>query len=289
MTELIIPATDGFPLGATAYGVPGPSSMLVVVAAATGAPQRYYRRFAEYLAARGHLVVTFDYRGLAASRRGPLRDFQADFIDWAQKDLQAVTDWALARGPTAVVGHSFGGQAFGLLARANETLGLLAFGTGTGWHGHMPWSERPRVLFLWHVVGPVVTRALGYLPSARMGLGEDLPLGVYRQWRRWCGRPGHWFDDPERDFARAFARVRVPVVAFNSTDDRWATPRSAARFMAGYSAAAVELRTVGPAAVGGRPIGHMGYFRAGVAEPLWDQTHVWLQEQAARRSGRGTP
>ena len=195
-----------------------------MVAGATGVQQRYYRTFAQYLAARRWAVLTFDYRGIGASRRGDLKGFAADFLDWAEKDLAAVVDWALARAPTAVVGHSFGGQAFGLLPRANDTLGLYTFGTGTGWYGHMSRRERPRVLLLWKVVGPLLTRLFGYLPGRRLGLGAGVPLGVYRQWRVWCGKPRHWFDDPSQDFAARFATVRGPVVAVNALDDAWVPP-----------------------------------------------------------------
>ena len=163
------------------------------------------------------------------------------------------------------------------MPNANQTLGLYTFGTGTGWHGHMPLTEWPRVLLLWHVVGPVVTRALGYLPSSRLGLGEDLPVGVYRQWRRWCGNRNHWFGDPGSNFGERFAGVHAPqVLAVNSLDDRWAPPPSAAAFLAGYSGAEVTLRSVAPVDLGVPAIGHLGYFRTGVAEPLWQHLLEWL-------------
>ena len=51
---------------------------------------------------------------------------------------------------------------------------------------------------------------------------------------------------------------------------------SGAAFMAGYSGAPVELRAVSPAAHGLPGIGHMGYFRPAVAEPLWRDLDAWL-------------
>jgi predicted alpha/beta hydrolase len=107
-------------------------------------------------------------------------------------------------------------------------------------------------------------------------MGEDLPLGVYRQWRRWCQYPRHFFDDPlTQPQLAGFARVTVPIVAANSIDGAWATPQSRDAFMAGYTNAVVETRDLVPAHHGLRRIGHMGYFRA-ESEPLWQHVHEWL-------------
>lgn len=216
-------------------------------------------------------MLTFDYRGVGASAPRALRGYQADFLTWGEQDLAAAVGWARGRGEVLVVGHSFGGQAYGLLAADLGLRGLLAFGTGNGWHGHMAPLERIRVLALWHLLGPVLTRWYGYLPGDKVGLGEPLPLGVYYQWKRWCAREHHWFDDPRLDMSARFATVRGPVVGFNAADDAWAGPQSAQAFLKGYTQAALELRTVAPASVGVAHIGHMGYFRAAVGEQLWPQ------------------
>jgi predicted alpha/beta hydrolase len=34
---------------------------------------------------------------------------------------------------------------------------------------------------MWRVIGPLMTRYKGYLAWSKLGMGEDLPLGVYRQ------------------------------------------------------------------------------------------------------------
>lgn len=40
-----------------------------------------------------------------------------------------------------------------------------------------------------------LTAAISYLPGARLGLGDDLPLGVYRDCRRWCLTRGFHLTD----------------------------------------------------------------------------------------------
>lgn len=283
MEKLHIDTADGYKLGARRWAPQAQSKAVVLVAGATGVPQRFYERFAKFMCAQGFTVITFDYRGVGESKHGPLKGFDANYMHWAECDTEAATAYALSLGPTAVVGHSFGGHAFGLTRRANETLGLYTFATGAGWHGHMPPSARPKVLFMWNVLGPILTTLRGYLPSSAVGMGEDLPLGVYRQWRRWCKYPNYWFDDPEVNFKPRFAAVRVPIVVENATDDSWAPPNSARAFMSHYTAAPLTYLTLAPQSIGEAVIEHMGYFREHIGAKVWPRVARWVSERVVTR------
>ena len=146
------------------------------------------------------------------------------------------------------------------------------FATGAGWHGWMPPLARVRVLAMWKVIGPLLTHWKGYMPAKLMGLGEDLPLNVYRQWRHWCTYPHYFFDDPNMaELSEIFARVRTPIIAANALDDTWAPPRSRDAFMRGYKNAAWQAVDIDPQHSGIGPIGpigHTGYFRP-KAQSLW--------------------
>ena len=272
----VIQTADNYSLSALHYESKESCTIRVLVAGATGVPQLFYRKLAMFLADRGHSVLTFDFRGVGKSKQSSLKGFDASFIDWATIDLAAALAWSLERGRTLVVGHSFGGHAFGFLEQANETCGLYTFGTGAGWHGYMPLFDNLRARLLWNVLGPISTTWTGYLPSKRLGLGEDLPLGVYRQWKTWCSHPKYFFGDPEFKHEEQFASVRVPIVAVSSLDDPWAPPVSRDAFMAGYPQAPYTPIDVVPS----EPIGHMGYFRSGPGEPLWQDLASWLANRS---------
>jgi predicted alpha/beta hydrolase len=274
-------AVDGFPLAATVFRATSPVHGHIVVAGATGVPQRFYRPFAEFAAEHGYTTLTLDYRGVGLSRPESLRGFDMKYLDWAQLDLAtSVSEMASEDHPLFLVGHSFGGHAFGLLPNHDRVSAFFTFATGAGWHGWMPPLERLRVHFLWNLVGPALTRSQGYLAWNRFGLGEDLPLGVYRDWKRWCRFPRYFFDDPEigAEVTRLFERVRVPICAANALDDRWAPPASRDAFMAGYRNAPLKRIDIDPVARGFGPIGHMGYFRR-AARPLWDDVLRWFMQQ----------
>jgi predicted alpha/beta hydrolase len=258
-----------------------------VVAGATGVQQRFYRRFAEFAASDGYDVVTFDYRGIGESAPATLRDFPMHFSDWATLDIAAVIEATRDARPLFVVGHSYGGVAFGLVPNIREVDAIYAFGTGAAWHGWMPWPESLRVLALWHIVGPIVTRLVGYLPGSLIGLGSDMPLGVYAGWKRWSGFRRFFFDDPRMvDQARAAAAVRLPVAAANATDDLWAPPRSRDVLMGAYTSIELTPVTIDPRQRGLGRIGHVGYFRPS-ATPLWNDALDWLDGHRSRLLGDG--
>lgn len=271
-------ARDGYPLAAKHWSPSTTARAQLLVLGATGVPQGFYRAFAEHAAAQGCEVLTFDYRGIGGSRPATLRGFPATYDDWARLDTSAALDAAREPDkPLWVMGHSFGGHAMGLMQDGGRASAMYTFGSGAGWAGWMPPAERRRVWLLWNLIGPPVVGLLGYLPMKRLGLGgEDLPAGVYRQWRHWCSFPRYFFDDP---FANAngrlngFDQARYPLAAANALDDLWALPASRDALFRGYTATKFEGIDIDPREHG--PIGHMGYFRRG-RERLWDAALDWL-------------
>ena len=268
-------AADGYRLAATHFAAP--SEQFIVMAGATAVPRGFYRRFAEFAQARGINVITTDYRGIGDSKIGSLKGFEMEYADWSRQDLAAAVDYAAARGKVWLVGQSLGGHAIGQLPDPNVLQAAYLCGSGAGWHGWMPRPERYRVWALWNLIGPVATRIYGYQPLSKFGMGEDFPMGVYRDWKRWCARPHYFFDDPQaKAITDRFADVRLPLAAAVSTDDLWAPPTSRDAFFKGYSNAPVEAINLRPEDLGVKQIGHMGYFRSQTGVTLWPQMLHWL-------------
>jgi predicted alpha/beta hydrolase len=267
---LAITTADGFEIRAILYRAsPQPKAQLIV-AGATGVPQKFYQAFAEFAESRGYTTLTLDYRGIGLSKPQSLKGFQMSYLDWAQQDLAAAVDWMLTHDlPLFMVGHSYGGHAFGLLPNHDKVKAFYTFGTGAGWHGWMPWGERLKVLLMWRVIGPLLVKWKGYLAWSKLGMGEDLPQNVFKEWRQWCQFPRYFFDDPSMAHVKAeFKSVRTPIVAANATDDLWALPRSRDAFMSGYPHDIWTSKNINPQDVGMKSLGHMGYFRR-PAQALW--------------------
>ncbi|MFH4618906.1 alpha/beta hydrolase family protein [Vibrio furnissii] len=274
---------DHYRIGGQLFTATSPLQGRIVVAGATGVPQGFYRRFAQFASGQGFETLTFDYRGIGESKPDTLKGFDMDLLDWGKRDLAAAVEFMSQDDvPLFVIGHSYGGHAFGLLPNHHKVAGFYVYGTGAGWHGYMPLSEQIKVLTMWHVVLPALTWWKGYCAWNRLGMGEDLPKQAFHQWRYWCRFRHYFFDDPDMaGIETLYQSVRTPIVAANALDDRWAMPESRDAFVKHYSHASVTRVDLSPNLFGGK-IGHMGYFRKS-AEPLWQVTLDWFKTLAAEQ------
>jgi predicted alpha/beta hydrolase len=280
--NMILKTADGYELAATHFSAE--SSQFIVVGSATAVPRGFYNRFAEFAQTHGINVITVDYRGIGESKRGSLKDLHMRYAEWSKYDLAAAVDYAAARGKVWLVGHSLAGHAIGQLPNPNILQAAYVCGTGAGWHGWMPRGERVRVWLMWNTFGPLLTKIYGYAPMSKMGIGEDIPAGVFWDWRKWCRYPHYFFDDPEaKAITDKFALVRIPIAAAVSTDDKWIPPASRdAFFSKAYSGAKVERIDLTPAILSVKQIGHMGYFRGHVGEKLWPDILQWLAQNGLK-------
>jgi predicted alpha/beta hydrolase len=280
--DLSIAAADGFALSARLFAHEGDARGSVLMNPATGVRKEYYQPFAEFLAARGWRVVTFDNRGVGNSRPASLRGFAARMQDWAELDAEGALRWMIddAAGsdtPLCLVGHSFGGQALGLVPTARRLDAALLVATQSGYWGHWPWWQRPRVMALWFFVIPLVTAALGYFPARRFGLGEDLPAGVARQWARWGRHPEYLMRDGSPSWRRGYESLALPIRGIGFADDTYAPQPSMAAILALYANARVEHRHLAPRDLGVERVGHFGFFRERHREILWEPAAAWLE------------
>src|SRR6266550_1590171 len=117
-------ARDGHRLGATLFRPASSNGRALQINAAAGVKQEYYAKFAGYLAERGFTVLTFDYRGIGRSLAGKVSQVVARMRDWALLDAAAAFRF-LPQSPVLIVGHSFGGQALGLLPEPERIAAAL--------------------------------------------------------------------------------------------------------------------------------------------------------------------
>jgi len=192
MQDIEFHANDGFALQGRLYGDTASCSAAVLIVPAMGVPQRFYADFAEWLASQGHAVMSFDYRGMGASRpaqmKRSLRGLKADVNTWAEQDTAAALAWLDAKLPATTpihwLGHSLGGQIFGMVPNRDRVSRVVTIGVGTGYWLHNAAKARSYVWWLWFVICPLVMPLFGYFPGKRLRKVGDLPLGVMQQWRR---------------------------------------------------------------------------------------------------------
>ena len=271
LVEITLRAADGHGIGARVFGE-GERAGLIMPA--TGVPQSYYAKYAAYLADRGFRVLTFDYRGIGRSRDGDVRRYRARMRDWALLDAAAAAGF-FGGGELRVVGHSFGGQALGLLPVPERIRAALVVGSQSGYWRHWPALGK---LWMWpatHIGLPLVAKLLGYFPGSRLGFGEDLPPGVAVEWASWCRHPQYLVG--ALGVADAYARVRAPVRAYAISDDPFAPLAAVEALRALYPNARWETRKLAPRELGVKSIGHFGFFRERFRDSLWRESADWLE------------
>jgi predicted alpha/beta hydrolase len=286
--DITVPATDGYALGATLFLPRGVKSHAVLINSATAVPRKFYRGFAGYLARRGCAVLSYDYRGIGDSRQKAvegynqprsLDGFKASMADWAALDVTATVAWMRERYHHLrlnYVGHSFGGQALGLLSNNTEVSRALFIASQAGYWKLMASPERYRVYLLLNFVGIPLTRLMDYMPGWA-GLGEDLPKGVFEQWVRWVMSERYLFTDSKLPGLSNFARYHGALRSLCISDDPWATRPAVEMLCSGFTAIKPDILDVTPTDVGAPKIGHFGFFRPERRDTLWRGAAEWIQ------------
>lgn len=284
MERIEITSEDGRQLSGNWERAVGAAPALgtVVVHSATGVPRHYYSAFARHLCEQGLDVLLWDARGIGDSATLPMSDDAATMRDWGQRDQQAVLRHVRTEYPARrllILGHSSGGHLSGLapLTACADALVLVASG-GCDWRDY-PVLQWPRLWFLWWVAAPVLLAFWGHLP-AWAGVGQALPRGVVRDWRRWSLTRGYLFGDTALD-TRGYAEYAGPLLALSMSDDRgFAPPGTVRALLRRFGRARIEHRQI-PAEQGARGrIGHFGFFKPQNAA-LWPQVSSWLRARAA--------
>lgn len=271
-------AQDGETLQGVIFESGSPSIGAVLVAGGLGIPQRFYAPFASWLAARGHRVLTFDPRGMGASRRRDhqksMRGLNADMLTWARQDFAAAVKTLAERAGgrrIALVGHSLGMHHAAMTdAETQERISVaVSVAAGSGYWRDWATPSRRKAPWMLHLASPLLTPLFGYFPGKALRMVGDLPGPVMRQWTAWCRHPEFaWGADPERVLP-SLKTASFRIEAYSFSDDEAMTQTCTRKLLAAMPNAASALHVLAPGDVGLRTIGHVGAFRREAASALW--------------------
>ncbi len=264
--EIEIHTEDGYCLAGNLYKPSGFPEAVILLNGATAVPALFYDAFATW-ACRAHnaYVLTYDYRGFGKSSTGHLRESKATMADWGITDQAAVLKYiveTMPNLPIRVIGHSLGGLCMMFQEHADRVESMTAIASGPAHILRHPLYFMPTALFFWMGIGPISTAILGYLPGKKIGLGADIPKGVFWQWRRWCITKGFhkpdWGKDlPEPDESRFKGDLQLIGVS----DDTFIPPDVNADLATFYPAANVlPQKILKPSELGLKSIGHLKAF-----------------------------
>lgn len=271
-------ASDGWQIEGDLFKGPTPR-VGILISAGTGFPRGFYRRLAAWLAERGAIVLTYDYRGIGGSGADDPAWREIDYPDWGRFDAPAALD-ALAGAapglPLTHVAHSVGGHFIGLMPNHARFARHAFVSVGTGYFGGHHRSYWPLEVYFWWGMGSWSLARHGFISNKGGWQGEPLPPKLFRTWRRWSHRRAYFKPDLPAMAPQFYAEVTAPIRSWLFTDDPIATPKTARDLLGCYPAAPVEVVLREPRDFGLKRVGHDGAFRRG-REPLWQEVWDWLQ------------
>lgn len=277
---ITITCADGVSLAATLVPA-AKSDPVLVIAPAMGVPQRFYADFASYLAAHAITVVTFDYRGFAASRHPDIDSRKIEMADWGRLDIDAALRWTreeLDPQRLFLLGHSCGGQLVGLAPHSSELAGIVLVAAQSAYWRHWPLPRRLAMLLWWYVIVPGLGFGHAEFPARLAGLGSsNLPRGVTAQWARWAKTPGYLFNEKHGIDTQRYATLSIPLLAYGFDDDHYAPPAAVDALLQHYPNVQLTRRQIAPASLQMRKIGHFGFFRDRMRDTLWREIRQWLE------------
>ena len=273
MEKITFPARDGYNLSGF-WAVPmGDFRGTVVISPATGVPKEFYSHFSQYLVNQGYRVFCFDYRGIGGSAPKDLNNFHATMHEWGLLDMNAALDFVVTEKQTEEViwiGHSVGAQMHGMLDKRDSISKVIAISSSIGYWNYFFFPYNIYVLLLWKIVGPLMIMGKGYAPMKKIGWGEDIPKGVFYEWRQWCMNKQHFKPFLQERFGiDSFPDFKQPITAIHPSDDYIANTKTVAALLQFFPNAEKKTILIRPSEVGAKKIGHMGIFRRRFQNSIW--------------------
>jgi predicted alpha/beta hydrolase len=259
---------------------------VVIINPATSVRCRYYARFAEFLCRAGLDVLTYDYRGIGESRPKTLAGFDAGWIDWGERDFEAVLRYAghsFPGQPIDVVAHSVGGFVIGLAESNHRIRRVFSMGAQYAYWRDYAADRKWRMLLKWNIAMPMLTLIFGYFPGKRLGWLEDTPKGVVRDWvlsrerfeDTWRSRASSRYPS-KATLVQRFSAVTAPILAVSVADDEFGTPPAIERLLKYFRCSTRHRIRISPQAISEKQIGHFGFFHSRFEKTLWPIALTWL-------------
>ncbi|WP_286860281.1 MULTISPECIES: alpha/beta hydrolase family protein [Acinetobacter] len=266
---LTIKCKDGYQLSARFYPVTETESKKspILICPATGITKQFYHIFSCWLQAQGYAVMVFDFRGIGESLKGSVKQSKASIVQWGQLDIPAAIDALLAKTQAAKVillGHSAGGQLLGIVPNYVKVEKVVAIAGSTGHIKGLRGRTKLLAPVMFNIIFPLARITKGYGPTQAIGMGENLPKDVAREWAEFCSKPGYVINaigkkiSPAHDY---HAQITCPITSIWASDDEIATEANVKDLLRLYPNAKTQMIELKPKSYAHKAIGHMLMFK----------------------------
>ncbi len=169
-----------------------------------------------------------------------------------------------------LVGHSMGAQLVGFTANNNHLKAVIGIATSTGTWWKMKLPHMFASMLLWYVIHPVLTPIFGYAPLRSLGIMEDLPKRVIKQWRAWCKSEFYFADHIGKTIPMdSFYPLKVPLIVHYFKDDPIATDKTVTDFTAIYRGTRTRMIKHRAKDYYQKKVGHFRMFHSDFEKSFW--------------------
>ncbi|WP_353141438.1 alpha/beta hydrolase family protein [Acinetobacter pragensis] len=262
-----ITCKDGYSLSARLYPAQTEQkhSYPILICPATGITKQFYGSFASWLCEQGYDVLVFDFRGIGDSLHGQLSKSTASIVQWGQLDIPAAVDTLLQKTnakKVILLGHSAGGQLLGIVPNYEKVAKVVAVSGSTGHVKGLKGRTKLLAPLMFKAIFPIARYTLGYGPTNAIGMGENLPKDVAREWAQFCSKPGYVMNAIGKTVHDDFHQnIQAPITALWSSDDEIATRANVKDLLRLYPNSVTEMIELKPSQYGHKGIGHMLMFK----------------------------
>lgn len=279
--NVTITCTDGYSLSGRFYQSKQSTEQLpILICPATGITQGFYHNFSEWLSEQGFNVMVFDFRGIGQSLYGPLRESNASIQDWGQLDIPAAIDLLLNKTQqekVTLLGHSAGGQLLGIVPNYDKVAQVISISGSTGHVKGLKGRTKRMAPVMFNLIFPVSSLIKGYGATNFLGMGENLPKNVAKQWAQFCSKPGYVINAIGKTiFDDYHSEIQCPITVYWSSDDEIATEANVKDLLRLYPNAQTDMIELSPQEHGHKAIGHMLMFKKS-HQNLWSKITQTIQ------------
>lgn len=239
----------------------------ILICPATGITKGFYHSFAQWLSEQGYNVLSFDFRGIGDSLHGRIQDSKASIVQWGQLDIPAAIETLLAKtksGKVIILGHSAGGQLLGVTPNYEKVAKVVAAAGSTGHIKGLKGRTKILAPIMFKGIFPLARFTLGYGPTNMIGMGENLPRDVAKQWAQFCSKPGYILNaigNSVNITDNFHEKITTPITAIWASDDEIATEENVKDLLRLYPNSQTNLIKLNPQTYNHKAIGHMLMFK----------------------------
>ena len=278
--EIRIRFSDGFLLAGTLFKPEKPPAGVVVIASAMGVPKRFYHPFAGFLSENGLAALTFDYRGVGESELKGIDGAGVTLHDWGHLDIDAALRESsnhFGELPLYLLGHSCGGQLFGLAPSSTKLSGVIFISAQIPNWRLWPFPYNLGMLAMWYILIPALCFGHSTFTSRKFATSSvDVPSETTARFARWARQPGYLFNDKFNLDTSRYHNFSFPLLAWIFDDDIYAPEKSVRALLARMPGTDIEIKKINGLSSGLGRIGHFGFFREKMRNNLWPEIPEWI-------------